>query len=144
MYELGEQVEVAQGGPQGEQKGIKQFFKASDLKEGQVVEGVYKGTFESKKTAGYFFHIFEDKAGDVYAYGESVAINDAIKVIKEAAEANDVLMYAQFTYQGKHKNKSNPKKTTHRFSKVSFFKTNVPKPVPTAPAADHTASDIPF
>lgn len=142
---LGEKIEVPQGNSNvGEQKSIKQFFKASDLKNEQKIEGIYKGTFQSKKTEGYHFHIFEDKQGDVYAYGESIVLNDKIETIKKAQAANDVMLYCTFSYLGKEKNKKNPKTTSHKFSQIEFVKTDVPKPTPKFDGAAEALDDIPF
>jgi hypothetical protein len=121
--ELGEKI--AEGSNGAEKKGLKEFYPLKNLPAGHKIEGIYKGTFESKKKPGLFFHIFEDKNGDSFAYGTCKAFQDRIEVIKEKEKEVGGKVYAEITFNGRIKSKKSTN-TYYSFSTPTIYsvKTN--------------------
>jgi hypothetical protein len=144
--ELGNEVQ----GNSEEQKGLVAFHQLKTLAKGSVIKGVHQGRFESKKTPGYFFHVFKDVNGDASGYGTCQAFDDRVKEIKDKEIAIGRKIYAELTFNGRIPSKKNPKMTYYNFSAAKMTevlgdegKLDAPTSQPQG-TPDHTASDIPF
>lgn len=99
-----------------DQKGLKAFHQLKTLEKGSVIKGVHQGRFESKKTPGYFFHVFKDVDGEASAYGTCSALDDRIKEINEKQSQMGRKLYAEISFNGRIPSKKNPKMTFYSFS----------------------------
>lgn len=134
-----------------EQKGLKAFHQLKTLEKGSVIKGVHQGRFESKKTPGYFFHVFKDVDGEASAYGTCQALDDRIKEIKDKELEVNRKLYAEFTFNGRIPSKKNPKMTYYNFSTPKLVEVLGPEGdlnlTDGAAAAENptvTGEDIPF
>lgn len=99
-----------------DQKGLAEFHQLKTLEKGTVIKGVHQGRFESKKTPGYFFHVFKDVDGEGRGYGTCKALDDRIEDIKKKQEEVGRKLYAEIVFNGRVPSKSNPKMTYYSFS----------------------------
>lgn len=130
-----------------EQKGLKAFHQLKTLEKGSVIKGVHQGRFESKKTPGYFFHVFKDVDGEASAYGTCSALDDRIKEIKEKELEVGRKLYAEFTFNGRIPSKKNPKMTYYNFSAPKLVEVLGPEGdlnTTTDGTATITTTDVPF
>lgn len=125
----------------GESKPMKEFYMLKNLAAGHVIEGIHKGRFESKKTAGYFFHVMTAADGESYAYGACQALDDRLNEVKKASEESGQTLYAKIKYNGRIPSKKNPKMTYYSFSAPELYPV---KGETKAPGDAITSSEIPF
>jgi hypothetical protein len=153
MWHISQENEMELGNTiQGnEQKGLSEFHMLKDLEKGSVIKGVHQGRFESKKTPGYFFHVFKDVDGTSKGYGTCQALDDRINEIKAKELEVGRRLYSEITFNGRIPSKKNPKMTYYNFSKPTMIEVigpegdlNVPQASTEAQAETPSASDIPF
>lgn len=136
--ELGEKIATGNG---ENHRPLKEFYMLKTLPKGHVIEGIHQGRFESKKTPGYFFHVFKAADGEGYAYGTCDALDDRVKDILKKQEETGKTLYAKFTFNGRIPSKKNPKMTYYSFGFPELFEAKVSD----APADKSiTGEDIPF
>lgn len=124
--ELGETLVVGENNTKKESKPLKAFHKLSEMKAGEVIEGIYQGKFESKKRPGSFFHVFQAKDGEGHAYGDNKLLDEKINMVKEKAREfglNEKSVYAMITFNGRVPSKSG--RTYYSFSNPTIVKANV-------------------
>jgi hypothetical protein len=141
--ELGEKIVEGSTGVKKESKPLKAFHALKNMAAGQTIEGIYQGKFESKKTPGAFFHVFQDRNGDGFGYGTCKALEDKIDMIKQEAEkrgASEKELYAVITFNGRVPNKSGGR-TYYSFSTPTIYKIVAQVE---AKAAEISADSIPF
>lgn len=132
-----------------EQKGIKAFHQLKTLAKDSIIKGVHQGRFESKKTPGYFFHVFHDVDGEAYAYGTCQAFDDKVNEVLAKQVQLGRKLYMEIKFNGRVRSKKNPTMTYYSFTTQKLVEVMGPEgeltaPAP-APASDAiTSSDVPF
>lgn len=117
--------EVLYGNEQsGDRKPVTAFHPLKELPKGTEISGRHIGRFESKKKPGYFFHMFENEAGEVHAYGTCSVLDERVRQFEEkltefGANKNQVMMST--TFLGRLKNKNNDR-TSYKFTQLVVFK----------------------
>lgn len=108
-----------------EKKEMTAFHALSQMAPNTVIEGYYKGRFESKKKPGAFFIVIEDEAtGEAHGYGTCMVLDERIKQFHEkAAELGQdpkKLIFST-TFLGRLPNKNNSR-TSYKFTGVDIYK----------------------
>lgn len=129
-----------------EQKGLKAFHQLKTLEKGSVIKGVHQGRFESKKTPGYFFHVFKDVDGEASAYGTCQALDDRIAEVKKTELEKGRKLYAEISFNGRIPSKKNPKMTFYSFSTQKLIEVLGPEGDlnTTTDGAAITTEEVPF
>ena len=137
--ELGETLVVGENNTKRENKPLKAFHKLSEMKAGEVIEGIYQGKFESKNRPGSFFHVFQAKDGEGHAYGDNKFLDEKINLVKTKAQEfglSEKGVYAMITFNGKVAGKSG--RSYYSFSNPTIVKAKVQEDKPI------TSEEIPF
>lgn len=124
-----------------EKKPITAFHALSQMAPNTVIEGYFKGRFESKKKQGAFFIIMEDENGESHAYGTCKILDERIQQFHDkAAELGQdpKKLIMSVTFLGRLPNKNN-NRTSYKFSGVSIYKPKAP-----GVATKLTTDEIPF
>lgn len=136
--ELGETLVVGENNTGvKENKPLKAFHKLSEMKAGEMIEGIYQGKFESKKLAGSFFHVFKQKDGEGHAYGDNKYLEEKITLVKSKAlelGLNEKSVYAMITFNGKVTGKAG--RSYYSFSNPTLVKVKEENTI--------TTTDVPF
>ncbi len=112
----------------GERKAIAAFHALKEMAPNTVIEGYYKGRFESKKKPGAFFIIMEDEAsGEAHAYGTCTVLDERLKQFAEKAiemgQKPESLIFST-TFLGRLPTKSG--NTAYKFTGVNIYEPKAP------------------
>ena len=128
-----------------EKKEMTAFHALSQMAPNTVIEGFYKGRFESKKKPGAFFIVIEDETtGEAHGYGTCMVLDERLKQFQEkAAELGQDPKNLIFstTFLGRLPNKNNSR-TSYKFTGVDIYKPKAQGV--SAKVASITTEEVPF
>lgn len=134
-----------------DRKPITAFHALSQMAPNTVIEGYFKGRFESKKKPGAFFIIVEDETtGEAHAYGTCKVLDERVEQFKEKARELGMepeKLILSTTFLGRLPNKNNSR-TSYKFTNIVIYRPKAPgvsvQMMPQGTNVAVNTADIPF